>query len=195
MMPPRTVHGLNPWACLSALQKAIRRSDERLAMEHACELLHSSKAYLTMVCNRLEVVCHEDLDTLAAPHVVPFVAAALAQAKERCAKSVGEARLMIGSCIRMMARAPKSRATTHFAAAIGLRSELEGFIPTLPDWSRDMHTLAGRKLQRGLDHFREEGAKLVPPPVAPDAYEVEAYRLWALKQQGRKVKAADLFSE
>jgi len=38
---------------------------------------------------------------------------------------------------------------------------------------------------RGLDHFRSEGAKLVPPPTADDPYEDEAYRLWALKQQGR----------
>ena len=34
---------------------------------------------------------------------------------------------------------------------------------------------------RGLEHFRTEGAKLVPPPTEPDAYEAEAYRLWAVK--------------
>ena len=49
-----------------------------------------------MVCNRLEVICHEDLDTLAAPWVVPFVATALAQSRERYSKSIGEARLMVG---------------------------------------------------------------------------------------------------
>jgi len=32
---------------------------------------------------------------------------------------------------------------------------------------------------------QREGAKLVPPPTADDPYEDEAYRLWALKQQGR----------
>ena len=37
---------------------------------------------------------------------------------------------------------------------------------------------------RGLDHFRKEGAKLVPEPTA-DPYEDEAYRLWAIKQQGK----------
>ena len=45
------------------------------------------------------------------------------------------------------------------------------------------HTLVGRWLGRGLDHFRSEGAKLVPPPKTKDAYEDEAYRLWAIKQQ------------
>jgi hypothetical protein len=126
-MIPDTKNGLPAMACVSAMQKSIRRGLEREAMEFACELMHTSKAFHSMVCNRLEVICHEDLDTLAAPWVVPFVAASLAASRERYSKSIGEARLMVGNCIRMMARAPKSRAGCHFAAAIGLRSMLEGF--------------------------------------------------------------------
>jgi replication-associated recombination protein RarA len=180
---PPTKNDLNAMTCLSALQKAIRRGLEREAMEFACELIHTSKAFHSMVCNRLETICHEDLDTLAAPWVVPFVATALAQSRERYSKSIGEARLMVGNAIRMMCRSPKSRAGCHFGAAIGLRSMLEGFAPTIPDWANDQHTLAGRKLGRGLDHFRQEGAKLIPPPTAVDPYEDEAYRLWTIKQQ------------
>ncbi|MGX9431090.1 MULTISPECIES: hypothetical protein [Bradyrhizobium] len=92
---------------------------------------------------------------------------------------------MIGNAIRMMCRSPKSRAGYHFAAAIGLRSSLEGLAPEIPDWALDQHTLKGRAMARGLDHFRTEGAKLIPPPTADDPYEGEAYRLWALKQQGK----------
>jgi putative SOS response-associated peptidase YedK len=87
--------------------------------------------------------------------------------------------------MRMMARAPKSRAGCHFAAAIGLRSLLEDFVPTIPDCANDQHTLAGKKLGRGLEHFRKEGAKLVPPPTADDPYEDEAYRLWQIKQRSK----------
>ena len=181
MIPP-TKHGLAPMAVVSAMQKCIRRSMEKEAMEFACELLHTSKPLHTMVCNRLEVICHEDLDTLAAPHVVPFVAAALAQSKERYSKSIGEARLMIGNAIRMMCRAPKSRAGCHFGAAIGLRSLLEDYVPTIPDWAYDQHTGKGRAMGRGLDHFRSEGAKLVPEPKEKDPYIEQAYRLWKLKK-------------
>ncbi|RXG96113.1 hypothetical protein [Bradyrhizobium zhanjiangense] len=182
-MIPDTKSGLPAMACVSAMQKCIRRGMEREAMEFAVELMHTSKAFHTMVCNRLEVICHEDLDTLAAPHVFPFVAASLAASRDRYSKSIGEARLMIGNAIRMMCRSPKSRAGCHFAAAIGLRSSLEGYAPTIPDSAYDQHTLTGKKLGRGLDHFRKEGAKLVPPPTAADPYEDEAYRLWAIKQQ------------
>jgi len=88
-------------ACVSAMQKAIRRGQEREAMEFASELMHTSRAFHSMVCNRLMVICHEDLDTLAAPHVFPFVAASLAASRERYAKSIGEARLMIGNAIQL----------------------------------------------------------------------------------------------
>jgi replication-associated recombination protein RarA len=175
-MIPATMNGLPSMACLSALQKAIRRAMEREVMGFACELLHTSKGFHSMVCNRLEVICHEDLDTLAASHVFPFVAASLAASRERYSKSIGEARLMVGNTIRMMCRSPKSRAGCHFAAAIGLRSMLEGFAPEIPDFA-----LMGR----GLDHFRKEGAKLIPEPTEPDPFIEEAYRLWALKQRSK----------
>jgi replication-associated recombination protein RarA len=184
-MIPDTKNGLPAMACVSAMQKAIRRGLEREAMEFAVELMHTSKTFHSMVCNRLEVICHEDLDTLAAPHIFPFVAASLAASRERYSKSIGEARLMVGNCIRMMARAPKSRAGCHFAAAIGLRSLLEDHAPTIPDYALDMHTMKGKAMGRGLDHFRKEGAKLIPPPTADDPYEEEAYRLWTIKQYGK----------
>src|SRR4029078_10348163 len=115
-MIPDTKNGLPAMACVSAMQKAIRRGLEREAMEFAVELMHTSKAFHSMVCNRLEVICHEDLDTIAAPHVFPFVAASLAASRERYSSKIGEARLMVGNCIRIMCRAPKSRAGCHFAA-------------------------------------------------------------------------------
>jgi replication-associated recombination protein RarA len=104
---PDTTNNITAMACVSAMQKSIRRGLEREAMEFAVELMHTSKAFHSMVCNRLEVICHEDLDTIAAPHVFPFVTASLAASKERYSKSIGEARLMVGNCIRMMCRAPK----------------------------------------------------------------------------------------
>ena len=59
MIPP-TKHDLNAMVCVSAMQKSIRRGMEREAMEFAVELMHSAKAFHSMVCNRLEVICHED---------------------------------------------------------------------------------------------------------------------------------------
>jgi replication-associated recombination protein RarA len=196
MIPP-TKNGLPAMVCISMMQKAIRRGMEKEAMEAAVELLHSSKAFLTMVANRLEICSHEDIDTHAAPWIIPFVAVCTEQAKRHYdARKVGRARMMIGSAVRALARAPKSRLGDHFAASLGLASELEGYKPQLADWAYDMHTSKGRAMGRGLDHFRTEGAKLVPPPTGDDPYIDEAYRLWAKKAAlGSQKPAADLFDE
>jgi replication-associated recombination protein RarA len=147
--------------------------------------MHTGKLMHAMMLNRLEIIAHEDIDVIASPWIVPFVAAAVAQSKERYCKHVGEARLIVGNIIRLLCRAPKSRAGCHFAAAIGLRSMLENFAPTIPDYALDMHTMKGKAMGRGLDHFRKEGARLTPPPTADDPYEDEAFRLWTIKQQGK----------
>jgi replication-associated recombination protein RarA len=189
-MMPDTVHGLSPMECVSTVQKAIRRGDERLAMEHACELMHSSKPYFSMLCRRLEIISHEDIDTIGQPWIVPFVATAVAQAiKWYDADKLGASRMVIGNAIRMMCRAIKSREGDHFGIAVGLANQIGGFVPVIPNWALDGHTIAGKRMGRALDYFREHSAQLVPP-VAKDSYEDEAYAMLALKR--RKVKR-DLF--
>ena len=56
-----------------------------------------------------------------------------------------------------------------------------------------MHTLKGKAMGRGLDHFRSEGALLIPPPTADDEYEEEAYRLWQIKQGQVTARATPAF--
>jgi replication-associated recombination protein RarA len=184
---PPTKNGLSAFGCISAMQKCIRRGLERQAMEFAVELMHTSKQFHTMVCNRLEIICHEDIDNLADPCIAPFVKAAMDQARAWYdTHKMGKSRMPVGNAIRLMARAKKSREGDHFQGAIGLASELEGFAPTIPDWAHDMHTIEGRKKGRGLDHFRRDGTLLNPPPDQPDAYEEEFYRLVAIKKLGKK---------
>jgi hypothetical protein len=78
-----------------------------------------------------------------------------AQSRDRYSKSIGEARLMVGKCVRMMCRAPKCRAGCHFAAPIGLRSMLEDFAPEIPDFP-SQHTFRGKAMGRGIDRMAEQ---------------------------------------
>src|SRR6266571_6675681 len=108
-MLPRTINGLDPFTCISALQKFIRRGMEREAMEVAAELVCTSKGFCTMTTNRLMVISHEDIG-LADPTVPPFVFAACQQANQMYdVDKPGKALLPIGNAIRLMARSPKSR--------------------------------------------------------------------------------------
>jgi hypothetical protein len=158
---------------------------EREAMEFACELLHTSKAFCTMVCNRLELISHEDIDSISQPLIVPYVHSAAAQAKAWYElPNPGKSRMAIGNAIRLMCRSAKSREGDHFQAAIGLRSLLEDFVPEIPDFANDMHTMKGKRLGRDLDHFREVGTHLVPM-AKKDDYEDECYAMWELRDKGK----------
>jgi replication-associated recombination protein RarA len=179
-MIPRTKGKLSPFACLSAMQKAIRRGLEAEAMEFACELGLTSKAFFTMVCNRLEIVAHEDVG-LADQQAVIFASLAIDQAKRHYnPEKPGLWRMPLGNAIRALSRAQKSREGDHFQAAIGLRAQLTDYTPTVPDWAFDMHTVEGRRRGRGLDHFRTEGARL-HPPAESDEYEEQAYEMWKIR--------------
>lgn len=192
MSIPDTKNGLPAMGCLSAMQKCIRRGMELEAMRFAVELHHTSKAFAVMVTNRLEIISHEDIDTMRAPWVVPYVRTCCEQARDWYdPKKLGKSRMAIGNAIRLMCRAPKSREGDHFHVAVGLAAEVEGYVPTIPDWADDHHTLRGKALGRGLDWFREHSTQLVPPPVDPDPYEDEAYRLWRLKLQRSRRRRAE----
>ena len=180
-MIPRTIHNLGAHECISAMQKFIRRGMEREAMEMAVEMGHTSKGFATWVTTRLEVISHEDVG-LAAPEIIPLVRTCCEQARAWWnADKLGQWRMPIGTAIRALARAAKSREGDHFQAAVGLGSQLEGFRPSIPEWCYDQHTIKGKAQGRGVDYFRKVSTKLVPAPKKPDDYESEAYRLWEFK--------------
>jgi hypothetical protein len=159
---------------------------EREAMQFAVELMHTGKSVHAAVCNRLEIITHEDIDTGSQPWIVPFF-----RVRMRTDAAMVRGRQTRRGAARHRQRDPHDgqggqvTGGCHFAAAIGLASELEGAVPSVPDWALDQHTTAGRRRGRGIEHFRHEGARLVPPPGGKDEYEDDAYRLWALKAKRR----------
>jgi len=179
---PKTHHGLDMMPCLSALQKAIRRGQAEIAMQFASELMHTSKAFFTAVCNRLEIVSHEDVGVRMA---IQFTATCVEQAKRHYqADKIGPSRLMIGNAIRFLCESKKTRAGTNFAAAIGLENLNEPTVPKIPDFAYDVHTREGRKMGRGIDHFLADGAKLsnaISPNAADLKFEQRAIAQWKKK--------------
>jgi len=188
-MIPRTKHGMSAFALISALQKYIRRGEELEAMRCAIEMMHSSKAFHSMVTKRLQVIAHEDCDNLSRPDVVPFVKAAMDQANawyDPNPEKLGKSRMCVANSIMLMCRAPKARTADHLNAATGWADILEDYKPVLPDWVHDQHTTEGKRKGRGLDYFREHSTRLVPAPTTKDPYEDRAYELWAKKEARSK---------
>lgn len=114
----RTLNDLDPFVCVSATQKCIRRGLEREAMQFAVEMARTSKAYFSWICNRIEVCSHEDIG-LADPQAVLFAAQAIEQARRLYKpERMGESMMMVGNAIRVpcRCRSPGKGTTTRRSA-------------------------------------------------------------------------------
>jgi len=79
-----------------------------------------------------------------------------------------------------LCRARKSRETDHYQAAMRAKVIADmrnDSVRATPDHALDKHTRRGKRMGRGIEHFRTEGAKLVPS--ATDEYETAAYAAWS----------------
>jgi len=136
---------------ISALQKHIRRGEEREAMECAIQIEALQPKYLW---NRLRIIASEDIGP--ADSSVALLVDTLGRNYEEAVKRGNDAtRLFLGHAILSMCRAPKSRIVDNFIIAAYMDDE--GWYE-VPDYALDKHTPRGRKLGRGVDHFIEEGA-------------------------------------
>lgn len=154
----RTVNGYDPFEVMSAFQKCVRRGHEREAMLWALEMLHSSKAYTTMICNRIRVIAHEDIG-LGDVQAVMFAV----QTLDFVEYGRPPWKMAIGNVVRSLCRAAKSREGDEFLW-LTLNEWVDNSGPgEVPDFALDRHTIRGKKMGRGLDHFLEEGTLLDPP--------------------------------
>lgn len=181
-MMPRTKGNHGVFQVVSSLQKYIRRGEELQAMKAALELADTSKAYCTMCLNRLQIISHEDIG-LANPMAIVLVKTICEQITDRYdpVKSTGW-RVMLANVVLFLCRSKKSREADHFNAVARFGDEKFA----IPDYALDKHTTEGKKMGRGLKHFREVGAVLIPKPDKKDKYEDEAYRLWARLEKSEK---------
>jgi len=143
--------------CTSALQKSIRRGLEEEALFWATEL--DLAGYGGYVWKRLRIIASEDIG-LADPTICVQIRTLYEnwleqrQNKENYGSSE---RLFFVHAVLLCVRAKKSRIVD--TATITM---YDGERPTrnVPDFALDMHTIKGRKLGRGVDHFFDEGATI-----------------------------------
>jgi len=169
---PTTPKGYDLHEVLSALQKEIRRGKEYEAVFWARELESFNPKALW---NRLRVIASEDIglaDSLA-PLIVDVLEKQYYDAVDRKNDS---SRLFLVHAVLYLARSPKSRIVDNLLAVVYNDEERH----EIPDYCRDMHTIRGRKMGRGLEHFFAEGAKL-EKQAFEDPYEKKAFE--ALKKK------------
>ena len=168
---PITPKGYDLHEVLSALQKEIRRGKEYEAVYWAAELESFNPKALW---NRLRVIASEDIG-LANPHASLLVDV-LEKQYDAVAGKNDSSRLFLVHAVLYLARSPKSRIVDNLLSVVyNDETRLE-----IPDYALDKHTVRGKKMGRGLEHFFAEGAKLDNEEFE-DPYEKQAVE--ALKKK------------
>lgn len=152
----QTKRGYDFYELLSALQKDIRRGNEYEAMFWAVELESFNPR---MLWNRLTTISSEDVGpaNLMMPVIIETLKKQYFEARD---KSSDSCRLFLANAVVILARSRKSRIADDLLNTVYAEIQHENKKPPIPDYALDMHTLAGKKMGRGIEHFFSEGAKL-----------------------------------
>jgi replication-associated recombination protein RarA len=151
---PETRRGYDVREVVSALQKAIRRSDPDAALYWAHELDRSG--FGPWCWKRLRVICSEDIGP-SAPGLASDVRALYENWLDGRKNKGGEEVLYLSHAVIALATAHKSRVVDwavlrHTSDYVERRE--------VPDEALDKHTLRGRRMGRGIEHFMDEASRL-----------------------------------
>jgi len=156
----QTQRGYGFYELLSALQKDIRRGNEYQAMFWAVELESFNP---TALWNRLRVIASEDIGIAnpLAPLVIDVLEKEYDDAKERENDSY---RLFLTHAVLFLTRSRKSRIVDDLLNVVYGQIQHEDKKLPIPNYALDRHTLRGKKMGRGLEHFFSEGTQLSNEP-------------------------------
>lgn len=184
-----TKKGYGYFEATSAFQKAIRRSDEETAIYFAVEFFMTG--HDEYLWKRIKVITSEDIG-LAEPGAVAQIAALYdfytAQKKEN--KDNRPERIFLMHAVLYLCRCKKSR-LVDYAMIFGFREHDENNMP-IPDYAQDMHTIKGKQLKRGLDHFYTEGIHMenYDPQPNEETWKLRAKNIYAKNPHKLKFETA-----
>ena len=176
-----TQSGLDFYVCASVFQKSIRRGDEHLALYYGTEFFLSG--YDEYVWFRLRVIVSEDIglvNTNIAAEVNALYDTYLKMKKKK--NKHKPEKLQFVHAIMLVVRSKKSRLVDNkLCYYFDHRDKID--VPEIPDYVYDMHTIKGKIMKRGNDHFYEESAKIENVGVSEkEEYEYRDF-VWKLYQQ------------
>lgn len=140
---------------MSAMQKAIRRNEMETAYYFALKIEEFNPL---MLWNRLQVIVSEDIGNANPSLPSTFDTLRNWYYKEMDAGKSGV--LQLAHIISLMATGPKSRDSDNLASYVYNRVYYEGDYMPVPDYAFDKHTLKGKMMGRGREHFWTEAVKL-----------------------------------
>jgi replication-associated recombination protein RarA len=155
----KTKSGLEGDLVISALQKSIRRGDETLAVRLAYDLYTTSTFHEEKMWNRLLVISVEDIG-FGEPQA-PVLVKTLNDLRKEFAYGDGDRPIFFIQAIRYLCQCKKERSSDNIKNIV-MREFEQGYVPEIPDYAVDMHTIKGRARGRDVFYFLDEGSKVSP---------------------------------
>src|SRR5688500_17325080 len=148
---PKTKRGYEAYECISAFQKAVRRSQLNDGLYWAWELVRSN--YGNWFWKRVRIIASEDFGMAAPPGFVADIKALNDNWKADQKNDPNGSMLYVGHAVFLLCTARKSRAVDW-----ACWSHNSDYVPRLeiPDEALDKHTSRGRRMGRGRHHFLDE---------------------------------------
>lgn len=165
----RTIHGYDFFEVSSAMQKAIRRADARVAGFFALELWHSN--YRDYVWKRLFTISAEDCYGLITAEIE-----ALWQGHElvNLNKREPKGRIFVSKAVLLLCECRKNRDADHLQNLVYDHNSIDverwiddvrAYPIPIPPYTFDVHTRKGKKQGRTKEEFFREEFEALRPRV------------------------------
>lgn len=137
---------------ISALQKDIRRGNEKEALFWALQLADGGQ--MSHLLNRLYVIVNEDVGIRDGGTTLILVDVLIKQTKEFYTQKNDAWYMSLSNIIMAMCRLKKTRESENYLTLVKEKIK-NGWKPEIPDYALDMHTRKGKAMGRGLKFFVE----------------------------------------
>ena len=155
---------------ISALQKSIRRGLTKEACEFAYELYITGPHFEEKLWRRLLAISVEDIGfgNIEASIYLNN----LNQMRKEFSYNESDRLMFVFHAIRILTESEKDRSTDLLKNII-IKSFAMGYVPEIPDYALDKHTLRGQEMGRDSLHFLNEASKVIPQKKVDNNYKEE----------------------
>lgn len=166
----RTIKGYDFFEASSAMQKAIRRNDAKVAGYFALELFHSN--YILYVWKRLLTISAEDCFGLITNEVFALYQSYNLINAKTSKHDPPKGRVFLSKAVLLLAECKKSRDADHLTNLVydQVRVDADEYLGEIikevlivPEYAYDMHTAKGKKLGKTKEQFIKEELECLKP--------------------------------
>lgn len=162
-----TRNGLPGDEVISALQKSIRRGMEREACEFAYEMYITSPQFEEKLWRRLLAISVEDIG-MANPQAAILINN-LFQMRQQFHYNESDRAMFFFHAIRYLCESMKDR-SSDLLKNIVIKNFAMGYVPEIPEYALDKHTLRGQQMGRGSEHFLHVASRVTPQAEVDNDY-------------------------